>query len=702
MDKLNEGLTGKIKDTIPATMPDTVSKPAKVKTVKKPKVKEQKIQQLPIQDKIVLEKPKRGRKKKVVGEPSQKQLITNSNSTIDIFGKPIKNVQTFDELEMNQFLTDINIQQEEQAIQENKEQLIERANETIEKSAKIKEVVETETNQKVQEAEAKGQTITPQIRQQIRQQIVDETNIEKVTPADYEAVKDIIEEENNINLDNVNVPKLAAGIGEALDNIPDAEDISIVDIEVKTISKKTREGYYKTKVTIKKDGIPEIINKISSEIKKRTKGLISPRVCDLRVIGNTNKTQLRNSILKLSVNTVVFKPDAKRLKVNKGTRFMISIPEDFNSTGNLLVYIQESRDKTIIEINTNELADTVDFFASNISDYYYQGYDVTLKKLQRKGVGCPIMEVVNLIVANRGYKIKTYGDKQDNHIYQVDITSKDTEINEFISVRIKESNQPGLWDVIAFDNAKYWAHGEFSLNQEGKSIKYLMTNILSILNKVYDMDWTSYFVKQDYQSWKQDKNLVKKDYDEEYETKNITSTFEIKKLKHNKLIDAAYVIKEHMFYEERDEEDEKIYKYDTTLDLTFKCVSKQAMKKHSPENYDAEAIVGKTSTCSFVLTYLAYQIKGGDKRAGRDYITREQYYQKYNVADRRDYQHREKTILRRQNAQRNYNARPYLFQLEYKINGSDTTYKYISKSYQEIFNETGILTLNPVGINKEI
>ncbi len=683
-NKLNEGLSGKVKSNKPATILNN-----SVTTEEKPKRKKK-------TEEPNEEKPKRGRKKKeeIIGEPSQKQMVKNGSSKIEI--KKPKKVESIVDFDVNQQFAKLELQNKKFQEEKEKQADVKRANETIEKSAKVKEVIENETNQKVQEAEAKGQTITPQVRQQIRQQVADETNIDNITPDDYENVKDILEKENNVNLDNVDIPKLTASIGEALDNTPDGEDLSITDIEVTTLSKKTREGYFKTKVTISKEGIPQIINEISSEVKKRTKGLISPRVCDLRVIGNTNKTQLRNSTLKLSVNTVVFKPDANRLKVNKGTRFMISIPENFNSTGNLLVYIQESRDKTIIEINTNELADTIDFFASNISDYYYQGYDVTLKKLQRKGVGCPIMEVVNLIVANRGYKIKTYGDLKDNHIYQVDLSSKDTETNEFIGVRIKEGNQPGLWDVIAFDkNDK----SEFSLGQESKTIKYLMTNILSILNKVYDMDWNEYLIKDNYQAWKKSSNLAKGEYDPEFSKKRVTLDNEIKKLKHRKLLSAAYNMRNYIIYDVEDESPQEIEEK-KALDLSIKCMSKQAMKKYYPDNYDSEAIIGKTSACSFVLCYLAYPIKAGDKRKGRDYITRQEYYERYNVSDRRDYENREKTILRKQNAQRNYNARPYLFQLEYKINGSDKNYKYVSKSYQEIIDNTGILTLNPVGIDK--
>ena len=716
MNKLNEaGLNVDILGNIPtSTKTDNIqeqfaNKLSKSKKTKKPKnqqakdavkqpktkkaTKKLKTQQVPI-DKALIEPEN---KSQTIGQPSQLELLNNLSNGQSSIVVP-KETESINDMMSNQLLNDVKQKMQQTKEQEQKEEKIEQAEKTIKKSGRKKKVIENAVNDKIQEAEAKGQVVTPQLRQQVMQEVAQNVSIEQITPDDYENVKEVLEEESNENLDNVNIPKLAGSIGEAFEEIPDADDIDLTDIQVTRTTKKTREGYYKVKVTIKKEGIPDIINKISSEVKKRTKGMIAPRVCDLRVIGNTNKTQLRNAKLKLSVNTIVFKPDAKRLKVNKGTRFMISIPEDFNSTGNLLVYIQESRDKTILEINTNELDDTVDFFASNISEYYYQGYNVTLKKLQRNTVNSPIMEVVNLIIANRGYKVKTYGDSDDNHIYMIDISSKDTETNEYICVRIKEGNQPGLWDVIAFDKR---ARDEYGLNQENKSINYLMQNILSILHKTYSMDWNKFIIDDTISSIKNgtmsgsDLQDAIENNDTEHIEKFLTTENEVKKLKHNKLKRVAQIFLSLMDKYGSDE-------YDAQLDLTFKCMSKQAMLKHSPENYDAEAIIGKTSACSFVLTYLAYPIKAGDKRRGRDYITTQEYYQKYNVRDRRQYQNREKTILRRQNEQRNYNARPYLFQLEYKINGSDTTYKYVSKSYQEIFDQTGILTLVPTGVNHVI
>ena len=117
----------------------------------------------------------------------------------------------------------------------------------------------------------------------------------------------------------------------------------------------------------------------------------------------------------------------------------------------------------------------------------------------------------------------------------------------------------------------------------------------------------------------------------------------------------------------------------------------RAGAKKIDSGYDAEAILGKTDFLDyFIITYLAYQIVGGDKRKGRDYITREQYYEKYNVKDKRNYQQRDNTILKKQEVERNYNSRPYIFQVEYSANGKKHIYR--DSNWENVLIETGLLS----------
>jgi hypothetical protein len=113
------------------------------------------------------------------------------------------------------------------------------------------------------------------------------------------------------------------------------------------------------------------------------------------------------------------------------------------------------------------------------------------------------------------------------------------------------------------------------------------------------------------------------------------------------------------------------------------------------ENYDAEAVVFKKADIGLnyaALSYLAFQIIGGDKRFGRNYITTEDYYTKYHVKDRRPYPERERTVLKREGRERPYNSRIYLFQLEYEFKGKKSIFR--AKTWEEIKEYTGILTGN--------
>jgi len=88
-------------------------------------------------------------------------------------------------------------------------------------------------------------------------------------------------------------------------------------------------------------------------LKKESSGTIRHRICDLRLIGNTNKTQLRGSNLLLLKNSYTIKPVGG--VVNKSTRIIVSIdPDDLNT---LIVYMQKSRDKFIAKIELNDNTD---------------------------------------------------------------------------------------------------------------------------------------------------------------------------------------------------------------------------------------------------------------------------------------------------------------------------------------------------------
>lgn len=594
-----------------------------------------------------------------IGSGSKKKNKKSKVNDIPQQIPQIKKVQTIEELVQQ----NVHQQAIKSVEEKNTDLKKKKAKNTIKKLGKRKEIIQQNVQQKVQEAIVEGKIVSEtekqQLTQELKQKISNDVQVGLITKNDIDDTVEILEENNNVSLDNVNTIEVLEDVGAALENIPDGVAVNIDDIEI--IPSKTRKdktGYFKTKVNIKKSNIPPVINTIASYVKQHTKGLISPRVCDLRVIGNTNKTQLRNSSLKLSVNTIVFKPDHTKLKVNKGTRFMISIPEDYESTGNLLVYIQESRAKTILELTAKDFPNQDvfnEFLGDRIAEYYYHGYDVTLKKLQLRGADNLLMPVISMVLNTQDYKAKPYCD-DNNHLYAVDFISKGAE-NQWLTIQIIESEQFGKYDLKATSKLGV----EFNIKSEPVTLQWLSNNTVELLNKLYARDWS--------------KELEAEGLD--------ASMLNMNKLKHLKLREAYYTMV-------------GLIESEQNLGLEILgTLSRRDMLKLKKTDYDAEAIIGKTNFCEFVLTYLAYPIVGGDKRKGREYITRQQYYNKYSVNDRRNYQQREKTILKKEGNERNYNARIYLFQLEFRTDKNQKYTVYRSKKFEDVVSITKFLTNIP-------
>jgi hypothetical protein len=560
---------------------------------------------------------------------SQSQLLNLGNSKVpnmdEILKSPSKKKRKsiIDELEPQQIVVPTSIQEdiEQQMVQE------------IVKLQDIEQIIQQQ-KQKYQQEQVE-QNYNPEQVEQIKQQI----NLIRDEPLP----------------ENVNVVEIESDVYTSLNEIPDGNEFDISDIEVKVSeTKKDKSGYYKTKINIKSENIPEQINNIASYVKYHSKGLIGPRVCDLRVIGNTNKTQLRGSSLKLSTATIVFKPNPTKLKVNKGTRFMISVPEDYDITGNLLIYIQESRNKIILELTAKDFP-TIEHFNEFIGDriveYYILGYVVVLKKLELRNVNNPLMTILTTVLKTKEYKGKPY--VQDSHIYAIEFISVN-EKNQWLSVKVNEV-ETGLYQVELINNVD--SSWKVTVNKAPVTISKLEKNILNLLNESFEKDWD-----------------LSGTLDEIY--------YSFNKLKHGNLKSALLEINQLI----EDEPERGI--------IIKKVLSKKDTAKLINGEYAAESIIGKTNFIDYyILTYLAYQIIGGDKRKGEEYITRQQYYEKYDVKDRRDYEEREKTILKKEGTKRNYNSREFLFQLEYSVDGKKHIYRV--KTWQELIDNTGFLTDEP-------
>ena len=530
-----------------------------------------------------------------------------------------------------------------------------------------------------QQITQKAQQYTEQVKQEfIRQQVIQEALEAQQNPPQEleEKVTGVLETITGEDMSDVNGVEVIKTTEEAFKEVSNPA-LTLDDVEIKASkTKKDKNGYFKTKVSIKKDNKPELINQIASIVKHKTSGIISPRVCDLRVIGNTNKTQLRGSSLKLSAATVVFKPDANRLKVNKGTRIMLSVPGEKSSkdySGNLLVYLQESRDKTILEVSRKDFDSEnsyINYLAFNIANYYTYGYAVTLKKLQLRGTNNPLMETMQLVVGTGDFKVKPI-QAPDGNVYRFEVISK-REQNQWLRV-IVDTVMTGMYRVYALNDV---TKEEYIITRENLSLSSLNENIIYILNKSYERDWSRELGKGT-----------------DVEVPEIY--YMLNKLQHRKLRIVAYEIWNSQQLSDEGSKKQTIFDYPVCDSVELlKAASKRDMRALQHNDYDAEMLVGKTGKLQyFYLTYLAYPIIGGDRRNGKDYITKDDYYQKYNVTDRSQYSKRKNTVLTRENSERNYNSRIYLFQLEYGSENKKNVFR--AKTFKEILEKTQFLTDTP-------
>jgi hypothetical protein len=511
-------------------------------------------------------------------------------------------------------------------------------------------------------------SVNNDVKQQIqnieiqRQQLPIENQIFIESPEEELAnqlIQQYQEETNTVLPENINIVEVVEEIQEAADEIPDATKLSISDFEITEVKKG--EGWNKEKVTIKSEVASEELSRIATIVKKATDNIVIHRALDFRVIGNTNKTQLKNSNFKLYSVSYVFKPKPnQKIVAQKYARIILSVPSDYNSTKRVLIYIQESRNKYITEINMD-----LEFISKLISDYYIVGFEATKSLLKSNSGKNPLSIVVNRFALTRKYLVKPLydGDGDFNHIIVTTKTGK----HQWLKIHIIESAIRGTYKMFAKSKIDSdWPGIKFD-HPDGKMIDIdflLSERVLNNFEKLFnDMDWSKFGMGED--------DIENKQY------------YLMNKITYRSLKKAFIEI-----YDLSVENPDDGY-------LVKDVLSQIDTAKDIDSGYKAEVIIGKSNYIDyFILTWSAVQIVGGDKRHGKDYITNDSYYEKYDVKERRDYDEREKTVLKKEGVDRNYNARPFLFTIVYSINNKQ--YTISAKTFEEIKEKTGFLTKTPI------
>lgn len=476
--------------------------------------------------------------------------------------------------------------------------------------------VNTDIQQKIQEI----QQVNPDL-EEARQELAEEL-IEQY------------EEESTQNFpENLDVVEIAEEIQTAAEDIPDANTLAISDFDIVEVPEKG--GWTKGKVTIKSEVASEELSEIASIVKKSTDGSVLHRAMDFRTIGNTNKTQLRNSNHKLYSCSYVFRPKAgSQLTAQKFARIILSIStEEYTSKKRVLIYIQDSRNKFITEINMD-----VQFIAKLISDYYIVGFEPTLALLKSNSGKNPLNVFINKLMLTRNFLVKVlYSDNETGQFDHIIIKSK-TGKHQWLKVHIKELAIKGTYGIYAKSSVDPDWKGAKINHSAGVNIpitlQYLMEDdtIQKLDNLFNKVDWAAHGMGED-------------------DTEN-REFYLMNKITYRALKNAFIEI-----YDLGNENE--------SLGIFIKEVLSQLdTAKDINSGYKAEIIIGKTNFLDyFLLSWLAVPIKGGNDRSSK-------------IEDRK------------------YNSRPFMFQLTYSIDNKQ--YSLISKDFSEIKEKTGFLTTTPI------
>lgn len=494
-------------------------------------------------------------------------------------------------------------------------------------------------------------------------------------------------------------------------------DINPEELVLEPVKKKSRTGYFKSKVNVGANHLPARVHKLSSYLKSSTKGGIIPRITDLRIIVHTNETQLRNSKVKLTAKSITYKPKQSFIATKKGTRVIISIPEQDN--GEYIMYLSDGRRHVAWQIpKANGISEDSynQWIAARIADFFVKGIEVVALKVQLRNDPDPLMPLIDSILVSGEYKampkIARYGDSikidevtfrkpgSRNSGLQIDVTRMGIDKYSVTAYGdgLNDDNEPMNLNL-GIEGTK--------LDKTGSTftfVVYTLGQLEDRLKKVMDVFFDADISKLagfDEDSIKENPERVLRKYN------NMGSKLSFKPLK------LAY--KEIL--KKVDDELEHGVDIELVIDdvLDKKQVAEVArratktgsnVKSKINGELIGEAIKGHTDYLTFTLIYCLTFMSEKDKRRSSTFITSEKYY--YNkemqskskgraehytdVKDHRPAPERDKSLAGR-GADRNYHGGDYLFHLTYTLKGKQC--KIAAKTFKEIMDKTQFLTSKP-------
>lgn len=408
-----------------------------------------------------------------------------------------------------------------------------------------------------------------QLDDEIEQDIIDAVNVDKIGVGDVD-VEDVKESLNSLKDLKV------------LENIPDIDEKNIDKLSIESSTKNR--SFIKTKITISAPIHRTELQNMLGYLKEASGGVIRHRICDLRLIGNTNKKQLADSDVKLLKNSYTIKPIGGA--VNKSTRIILSV--DVDDASYILIYMQKSREKFIIKYEI-ENEDSWQWLGDWILGFY-QTLNFNLYKyrlLNNSFEDNPIYETIKNLAKTKKFIVT--------------IPKSQEELTRFRFKPIKGENTHLNFNVFIDRKTVFMAVKQYKVVVSSDVDKklYLELKAESKLNE--NVAFTLDQLNTD-KFYKSVENFIKTFDNSNYDIEDI----DYAKLKKRATKSAlAYLYQ----FEDFPIQIVKVMNADeSAIELAKKGF-------HQKDEYDAENIVFKTSFIDFaILQYSAIQTKNVDKR----------------------------------------------------------------------------------------
>lgn len=276
----------------------------------------------------------------------------------------------------------------------------------------------------------------------------------------------------------------------------------------------------------------------------------------------------------LSMYSVSFKAENSP----KNTRIILSIlnPTDYANTGDLIVYVQESRDRFMVRVNRSNFSTQNDFnifMANIIVDFFSVGVKLTENKLMMEKTGNTGLALIAEIISKTG-RYNVAMQRYQTRVSALKITSKGRD-NQWLYVTISETTLTGTYKIDLYNNVDYTWNQTFQLNNRPITIDWLETNIVKMLDKWYATD-----------------------YSKSLDEKELLDAYIMRKFNYVKMSSAVYEI-----IITRDDNPQ----YGIELK---EALSRKDTEVKVPEAYKAEILIGKTNKVEFfILSYMGVYFK---------------------------------------------------------------------------------------------